>query len=231
MGSLIKNDGHISNTVNNMGPYRALRGRVNDLGYSLDERLMPYLELAGFGSIALIRTFDLWYDLISKLVKRWRPVTHAFHLQCGESTVTLEDVALQLELLIDGSAVTGISAIAEPVSLCYSLLIVSPADAEFNFTSLKFSWLKANFEHLSINATEHEVMCAARAYIMHIIGGLLMLDANNNRVHLMYLPLLSDLQNVRSYSWVSAILAILYYELFRTTKPDSVDIGGCLLLL
>ncbi|MFQ6644769.1 hypothetical protein Gotur_020115, partial [Gossypium turneri] len=177
---------------------------MNGLGYSSDERLIPYLELAGFGSIALIRT---------------------------ECTVTLEDVALQLELPIDGSAVTGVSAIAEPVALCYSLLKVSPADAESNFTSLKFSWLKANFEHLSINATEHDVMCAARAYIMHIIGGLLMLDANNNRVYLMYLPLLSDLQNVRSYSWVSAVLAMLYCELCQTTKPDSVDIGGCLLLL
>ncbi|MFQ6648050.1 hypothetical protein Gotur_021724 [Gossypium turneri] len=32
---------------------------------------------------------------------------------------------------------------------------------------------------------------------MHIIGGALMSDANNNRVHFMYLPLLTDLQNVR----------------------------------
>ncbi|MBA0577540.1 hypothetical protein Golob_000016 [Gossypium lobatum] len=33
---------------------------------------MPYLELAGFGSAALIRIFDLRYDLISALVERWR---------------------------------------------------------------------------------------------------------------------------------------------------------------
>ncbi|MFQ6668781.1 hypothetical protein Gotur_034300 [Gossypium turneri] len=65
---------------------------------------------------------------------------------------------------------------------------------------LRFSWLKVNFKHLSINATKHEVMYAARAYIMHIIGGVLMPDANNNRVYLMYLPLLADLQNVCSYS-------------------------------
>ncbi|KAK5802852.1 hypothetical protein PVK06_030478 [Gossypium arboreum] len=49
MAPLIKNDGHISNTVHNMGPYRALRGRVNGLGYSPDASLMSYLELAGFG--------------------------------------------------------------------------------------------------------------------------------------------------------------------------------------
>ncbi|KAK5775303.1 hypothetical protein PVK06_043176 [Gossypium arboreum] len=90
------------------GPYCALRGRVNGLGYSPDERLMPCLELAGFGSTTLIRMFDLWYDLISALVERWRPDTHTFHLPCGECNVTLEDVALQLGLPIDESAVTGI---------------------------------------------------------------------------------------------------------------------------
>ncbi|KAK5842528.1 hypothetical protein PVK06_004899 [Gossypium arboreum] len=171
MAPLIKNDGHISNIVNNMGQYHALRGRVNSLGYSPNERLMPYLELAGFRSETLICTFDLLYDLISTLVEHWCPETHTFHLSYRECTVTLEDVALQLWLPINGNAITRISAIAEPTVFFYSLLGVSPADAESNFTGLKFSWLKVNFEHLSINATEYEVMCAARAYIMHIIRG------------------------------------------------------------
>ncbi|MFQ6667824.1 hypothetical protein Gotur_033712 [Gossypium turneri] len=56
-------------------------------------------------------------------------------------------------------------------------------------------------------------------------------DANNNKVHIMYLPLLADLTNVRSYSWGSAVLAVLYRELCRTIKPSVVDMGGCLTLL
>ncbi|KAK5770865.1 hypothetical protein PVK06_047022 [Gossypium arboreum] len=200
-------------------------------GYSPDARLMPYLELAGFGSAALTRTFDLRYDLISALVERWRPKTHTFHLPCGECTVTLEDVALQFGLLIDGDAVTGVSTIAEPAALCYSLLGASSGDAESTFSELKFTWLKANFQHLSDNATEEELVCAARAYIMHIIGGVLMPNSNNNRVHIQYLPLLADLCNVCSYSWDSAVLAMLYRELYLTTKPDAVDMGRCLILL
>ncbi|KAH1129224.1 hypothetical protein J1N35_000602 [Gossypium stocksii] len=179
---------------------------------------MPYLELTRFGSTTLIWTIDLRYDLISTLVERWRLKTHTFLLSCGECTVTLEDVALQLGLPIDESTITGRNTIAEPATLCYSLLGVSPNNAGSKFTGLRFSWLKANFEHLSINATEQEVMCAAQVYIMYIIGGVLMPDTNNNRVHLMYLPLLTDLQNVRSYSWGFAILAMLYRELCRTTS-------------
>ncbi|KAK5818493.1 hypothetical protein PVK06_023432 [Gossypium arboreum] len=151
---------------------------------------MPYLELAGFELAALTRTFDLRYDLISALVKRWRPETHTFHLPCGECTVTLEDVALQFGLPIDRNTVMGVSMIAESAALCYSLLRASPGD-----------------------------------------GGVLMPNSKNNKVHLQYLPLLADLCNVHSYSWGSTVLAMLYHKLCRTTKPNAVDIGGCLVLL
>ncbi|KAG8477116.1 hypothetical protein CXB51_031103 [Gossypium anomalum] len=232
MASLIKKDvPHICDTVNNMDSYRILRGRVNGLGYSLNALLMHYLELVGFGSAALTRTFDLRYDLISALFERWRAETHTFHLSCGECTVILEDVALHFGLPIDGDAVTGVSAIAKSAALCYSLLGASLGDADSTCSELKFTSLKANFQHLSANATEEELVRVARAYIMHIIGGVLMPNSNNNKVHLQYLPLLADLRNVRSYNRGSTVLAILYRELCRTTKPDTVDISGCLVLL
>ncbi|KAH1063908.1 hypothetical protein J1N35_028895 [Gossypium stocksii] len=233
MARLLKEDPHISDAAKNMDSYRVVRGRVNAIGYPPDERLMPYLEQVGFGSAALIRTFNLRYDLLSALVERWCPETHTFHFPCGECTVTLEDVALQLGLPIDGSPVKEVSAFAEPAALCYSLLGDSPQpdDEESTLTELKFTWLRGKFGQLSANATKGELMCAARAYIMHLIGGVLMPDSNNNNVHIMYLPLLADLANVRSYSWGSAVLAYLYQELCRLTKPTVVDLGGCLTLL
>ncbi|KAH1130608.1 hypothetical protein J1N35_001986 [Gossypium stocksii] len=122
MAPLIKKDGHISNTINNMGQYRALKGR------------------------------------------HWRLETHTFHLPCGECIVTLEDVVLQLGLPINRSAVTDVSAIAEPAAHCYSLLGVLPADAD---------------------------------------------------------------PNLRGF----VVLTMLYREFCRMTKPDVIDIGGCLVLL
>ncbi|XP_016747268.1 protein MAINTENANCE OF MERISTEMS-like [Gossypium hirsutum] len=190
------------------------KGPCDGLKKAPDARLVPYLEQAGFGTAAKIWVSDLCYDLLSALVERWRPETHTFHFPCGECTVTLEDIAMQLGLQIDGRPLLG----------------DSPGDDESNFTSLKFIWLKAKFGQLSATATEGELMCAARAYIMHIIGGVLMPNANNN-VYLMYLSLLADLSSVGSYSWGSAVLAVLYRELCRTTNLDAVDIGGCLTLL
>ncbi|XP_016681340.1 serine/threonine-protein phosphatase 7 long form homolog [Gossypium hirsutum] len=120
------------------------------------------LGLAEFRSTTLIQTFDLQCNLISTLVERWCPETCTFHLLRGECINTLEDVALQLELPIDGSGVTGVSTIFKLAALCDNLLGVSPGNAESKFMGLRFSWLKASFEHLPINATERELLCTAR---------------------------------------------------------------------
>ncbi|XP_012483065.2 serine/threonine-protein phosphatase 7 long form homolog [Gossypium raimondii] len=192
---------------------------------------MLYLELAGFGSVALIRSSDLRFDLLSALVERWRPETYTFHLPCGECTVTLEDVALQLGLSIDGSPVTGVSSFTDPAALCYQLLGEPPEDGDKYFSGIKFTWLKAKIGQLSATATEGELMCAARAYIMHMIGAVIMPDANSDSVHLSYLPLLADLSTARSYSWGSAVLATLYRELCQVTELHVKDIGRCLILL
>ncbi|KAH1040065.1 hypothetical protein J1N35_041808 [Gossypium stocksii] len=190
---------------------------------------MPYLELSGFGSVTLIRTFDMRYDLISALVERWRPKTHTFHLPYEECTITLQDVALQLGLPINRNAVTGVSSISRSATLCYDLLRRLPSKGKF--TGLRFSWLKANFEHFPSTASEWEAMHAIPTYIMHLIGGVFMLDTNGNKVHLVYLSLLSNSHNIRLYSWGSAMLTMLYREFCRMTDPSAVDIGRCLILL
>jgi hypothetical protein len=43
---------------------------------------------------------------LTTLVDRWRPETHMFHLLCGETTVTLQGVAMILGLPIDGTPVS-----------------------------------------------------------------------------------------------------------------------------
>lgn len=85
MARLIRNDiRHISDAANNADSFRVLRGRVSVLKIAPDARFMSYLELAGFGSVALIRSSDLRFDLLFALVERWHPETHTFHFSCGE---------------------------------------------------------------------------------------------------------------------------------------------------
>ncbi|RYR28323.1 hypothetical protein Ahy_B01g052438 isoform B [Arachis hypogaea] len=70
----------------------------------LHDRIMPYLDSTGLLHVA--RLNDYWFKLdeplISSFVERWRPETHTFHMPFGECTVTLQDVAYQFGLPVDG---------------------------------------------------------------------------------------------------------------------------------
>lgn len=48
------------------------------------------------------------------LVERWRPETHMFHLPCWEVSIKLQNVVVQLELSIDGDAMTGRGKLVDP---------------------------------------------------------------------------------------------------------------------
>ncbi|KAH1108394.1 hypothetical protein J1N35_012162 [Gossypium stocksii] len=175
---------------------------------------------------------DLRADLISALVERWRPKTHTFHLPCGEVTITLQDVAVQLGLSINGEAVTGLGKLLDPWGTCERLLErVPPNDEEGRLTHIKFNWLKQNFRHLPSSPTQMDIIYAARAFILQLIGGILLPDVNQNKVSIVYLPLLEDLEHAGRFSWGSAVLAYLYRELCRAAKPSTKIMGGCCLLL
>ncbi|KAH1098625.1 hypothetical protein J1N35_015546 [Gossypium stocksii] len=68
-------------------------------------------------------------------------------------------------------------------------------------------------------------------FILQLISGILLSDVNQNKVSIMYLPLLEDLELVGRFSWGSAVLACLYRELCRVLKPSTKTIGNCSLLL
>ncbi|XP_038999034.1 serine/threonine-protein phosphatase 7 long form homolog [Hibiscus syriacus] len=192
--------------------------------------IINYLKMSGFYNASQVRRFVLLPDLISALIERWRPETHTFHFPFGECTITLEDVALQLGLPIDGMAVTGCSLL-DWKDECQNLLGVVPPEEHLNGSRVKLTWLQSTFQHLPENASEKDIKYAARAYILRLIGGVLMPDKSGNLVHLMYLPLLRDFKLAGTYSWGSACLGFLYRELCRATIPKTHDIGGCLVLL
>ena len=156
--------------------------------------------------------------------------THMFHLPLVEATLTLEDVTLQLGLPIDGEALTGLTG-GDMVAACGHLLGVIPPQNVVLGNTIKLSWLNNTFQQLLGDAMDDVVAQYAWAHILTLIGNLLMLDTSGSRVHLMYLLLLSNLNNVSSYSWGSAVLASLYRVLDHSIDFNQGNIGGCMLLL
>jgi len=66
---------------------------------------------------------------------------------------------------------------------------------------------------------------------MYMIDGALIPDKSGNRVHLMFLNLLLDLNNIKKYSWGSACLANLYRELYRASSEVGRVMSGYAILL
>jgi len=69
--------------------------------------------------------------------------------------------------------------------------------------------------------TLQQLATYCRVYIWGLIGGMLMPDKSANKVHLMYLPLLADLDWAGLYNWGLTCLAHLYKEKCRTIYPTS----------
>ncbi|KAE8676690.1 putative Integrase-type DNA-binding superfamily protein [Hibiscus syriacus] len=190
-----------------LGEYRVLDPFIRNLKLVIPSRVLPYLVEAGFGHIGKYEGHcKIEPDLIAALVKRWRPETHAFHLPCGECTITLENVSMHLELPVDGYVISGMTH-GSWTALCREYLGRVPKS--FNGGQIPLNWLDANFQELSEDASDDEVKMYAWACILQLIGGLLMLDKLRNQVHCMWLRHLGYFYLVRSLSWGSAVLAFL----------------------
>ncbi|XP_038996648.1 protein MAIN-LIKE 1-like [Hibiscus syriacus] len=148
--------------------------------------------MVGFGYLAKIEGgCKLKPILIYALIERWRLETHTIHLPCGECTIILEDVSMQLGLPVDGTAIFSV-ADDDWENLCKEYLGIAPTT--FNYGRITLSWLQRTFKELREIFFEDEVKAFARAYILQIIGGTLMPDKYENQVHCMWLRYLIDFQ-------------------------------------
>ncbi|KAF1881901.1 hypothetical protein Lal_00038543 [Lupinus albus] len=223
-------DDHVSTTIWNGGEV-TFRARYNLWPQLPEEPVLQVIRNTAFGRILDIGRAEINNHLITALVERWRPETHTFHLPIGECTVTLEDVAYQLGLPIDGNIVTGPTNMDWNV-VCHNLLGAVPNERQIVGQRIQMSWLDSTFQQLPDDATEIVIDQHARAFILRMIGGFLMPDTSGSRVHLMYLLLLEDLSETYQYNWGSAVLACLYRGLCRAALISrQIEIGGCLLLL
>nr|XP_025701217.1 protein MAIN-LIKE 1-like [Arachis hypogaea] len=164
----------------------------------LHDRIIPYPETAGLYHLARLNSQWFWVDepLLSAFIERWRLETHTFHMPFGECTVTLEDVAYQLGLPIDGELVSGCLSEFEnlmengrPAWVWFRELFGElPPQNKVKQMTVCYTWFHERFRVLSADATDDIVRIYARGYIMMLLSSQLFADKNTNRVHLRWLP-------------------------------------------
>ncbi|XP_057434381.1 protein MAIN-LIKE 1-like [Lotus japonicus] len=205
--SLLRHQGnHVSEKIwtGNERMIRPRHRRRLSMVHEIDSRIRALIDNAGFGHAFEIGDSNIDHHLITALVERWRPETHTFHFPYGEVTITLQDVALQLGLPIDGEVVTGYSS-SNWKEVCSLLLGHSPPENDMLGGKVNLTWLENTFEFLPPDATDEVIAQHARAHILLLLGGLLLPDTSGSRVHLMYLQNLVDLPAAQNYSWGSPV--------------------------
>ncbi|ERN00734.1 hypothetical protein AMTR_s00106p00111260 [Amborella trichopoda] len=79
-----------------------------------------------------------------------------------------------------------------------------------NLTTIKHSWLKANFRELPPDATPVKVVRYVHAYLLFLISVTIFVDASVATVLTRYLQLVEDIEEAGRYAWGAAAVAYFY---------------------
>ncbi|MBA0560880.1 hypothetical protein Golob_017753, partial [Gossypium lobatum] len=94
-----------------------------------------------------------------------------------------------------GMSLRGTTVSADWSATCEQLLGKVPN--KFKGSQIEMGWLENNFEHIEAFTSDVEKEQFVLAFILRLIGSLLMLDKFHNMAHLRWLLLLADLKEAR----------------------------------
>ncbi|MQM16007.1 hypothetical protein Taro_048960 [Colocasia esculenta] len=203
------------------------------------------MEEMGFGPFLRLDELTSDVALIQALNERWDPECQAFLFPWGHMIPTLEDVARNTGLRVDGQAVTGVTytSYQEMLGRLLGLEVTRERSSLVPRTRLQASLGVADARHqtgevqaeymarLTADAraalAEEEGAGAdrdLRRFLILVIGKLI-LGTRGDPVSCRCLPLLEDLTQVGSYAWGAALLAHLFDSLGTSSRETGV--AGC----
>ncbi|XP_015965563.1 protein MAIN-LIKE 1-like [Arachis duranensis] len=183
---------HIAGVINNE-PHRCIRSMRRQQGMPLDERYVPYLQMAELYHLA--RLNDRWFRLDE-------PLDVAYHLGLAVDRRYVSGCLTDFHMYIEGGRPAWVSF--------EELLGVIPPPSQVQKFAVNCIWFQETFGECPEGADEETVRRFARAYIMMLLGTQLFADKSGNRIHIRWLPYVARLEEMGSYSWGSAALAWLY---------------------
>ncbi|RYR63420.1 hypothetical protein Ahy_A04g021221 [Arachis hypogaea] len=122
-------------------------------GFEVSER-QPPMRYHGRRKELVLTEHDCAY--CRAFVERWRPEMHTFHMSFGECTVTLQDVAFQLGLPVDGEAkfINGGRPAWEWFQDLFGEL---PPPNKVKQMTIHFTWFHERFRVLPVDATKETI--------------------------------------------------------------------------
>lgn len=178
--------------------------------------------------------------LINAFIERFYPETNTFHLPFGEMGITIDEVFHITGLPVDGKAVTGPLGGSRGISddnvydLLDKCLGVDEKTADALLAGekkVRLEWLRTTFSgSQEEDSVERKTQCAI-AYLLYTVGAVICGDKSGNKVSVHFLQCLRVLRQVHTYSWGTACLSWLLYNLAQGSRKGVRQIAGCMTLL
>ncbi|CAJ2643300.1 unnamed protein product [Trifolium pratense] len=153
----------------------------------------------------------------------------------GEMTITLDDVACLLHLPVRGDFYTPISVTMEEVVALAAELLGVTYEFAFEETSQQRGeyftqqWLYECYQR-NVNLYGR-FDCAARAYMLMLVGCTICTDKSYTRVDAKWLPMFTNLSACHRFSWASVALVCLYDNLNDASNFTTKSLTGYATLL
>ncbi|XP_028097911.1 protein MAIN-LIKE 2-like [Camellia sinensis] len=207
--------------------------------WSVDKntKFKAIIEQSGLSQLARCTYRFVNKLLTSSFVERWQPETNTFHMTIGEMTLTLDDVGNILSLPIVGRLVSvpnvtdyhGVTLLV--FGLGITELVAHEEISTTGVNSVRLEWLRSQFVGITDSDPNEVIQCAARAYLLFLLGCTLSSDKSGGKVPVVYLSLLMDLGSIRTYDWGAAALVFLYRQLGYASRSGVKQMGGYMTLL
>nr|XP_027192596.1 protein MAIN-LIKE 1-like [Cicer arietinum] len=231
---------HIAINVWNGQDRRALKvvsnGKKQDkfIDIRYPAQINHWINISGLRPLRRCSLHMIDGNMISAFAERWHTETSSFPLPFGEMTITLDDVRGLLSISCTGEFFTPPANVNEDLAIVAAIELLGVAYDEAvteirtnRGASYSFEWLKEVFFK---KLHERRYDCAARAYLLDLVGCTILADKSFTLVSAKYLFLFQDLDSCGKWAWGLAALVVLYDYLRDSTLPATKQIGGYLSL-
>ncbi|GKB89645.1 serine/threonine-protein phosphatase 7, partial [Tanacetum coccineum] len=187
--------------------------------WTVDKRVARRLEGTCFHRFIDFPLYLQKHMFLEQIARSYSKQEHTFVVGNTHLYLGLEDVYYLSGLPVDGLPIVGEAT--NPTSLCRRLLD-GKDDPERSLTSvnLRLTWLKETFELVPQDIENEQLDVYVRAYVLFIIGTMLLSDADTVRVGIHYLQFIENLHpnSLNSYAWGAAVLARIHRSLRQEIK-------------
>ncbi|XP_045802465.1 protein MAIN-LIKE 1-like [Trifolium pratense] len=173
-------------------------------------------------------------NLISAFVERWHPETSSFHMSFGEMTITLDDVTCLLHIPIRGDFYTPSSFTEEEAAaLAAELLGVNLQCAARETRKQRCGYFSQQwlFDNYIRQCDVENYDCAARSYLLLLVGCTICTDKSFTHVDAKYLPMFRVLSTCGRFAWGAIALVELYDTLNDASIFTTKGLAGYATLL